>query len=366
MREHSAHRLTYALNAAGQLVNVDEVAVGNECGCFCPACNEPLMAKNQGSKRMHHFAHQSGTECGHAIESMLHILAKEKIREAFLSKSEFWIEFYVQSYCIKSKDCKFTNNRGCYQNVLQRFDIKQYYDSCEQEMPYDKTNHRSDLKIFSSTHPGRAPIYLEFFVTHASDFEKLHSGSKIIEIPIGSVDDVLSLAENGIAESDGRQCDVSDEDLPRIRFYGFKNRDNENNQISAEIKHVRFVLYPSGEMFIFRDECDYKRLEKHRLSSLVEVCFQRQDLNDLQSYKKRLGYICFYKYRIPNCILCRNCVDSYSGVGKICRLYKHLQIPRDEDFDTARAKTCPRFEIDQEEMRSANWTGLGVPYIILE
>lgn len=119
-------------------------------------------------------------------------------------------------------------------------------------------------------------------------------------------------------------------------------------------------------MIIFWDECECKDLKKHRLSSLVEVCFQRQDLNDLQSYKKRLGYIYFDKYRIPNCILCRNCVDSYSGVGKICRLYKHLQIPRDEDFDTARAKTCPRFEIDQEEMRSANWTGLGVPYIILE
>ncbi len=38
---------------------------------------------------MHHFAHQSGTEYDYAIESMLHIFAKEKIREAFLSKSEF-------------------------------------------------------------------------------------------------------------------------------------------------------------------------------------------------------------------------------------------------------------------------------------
>lgn len=93
MQKHSAYRLTYALNATGQLVDVDKVPVGNKCGCFCPACKEPLIAKNQGTKRMHHFAHQSGTECDYAIESMLHILAKEKIREAFLSKSEFWIEF---------------------------------------------------------------------------------------------------------------------------------------------------------------------------------------------------------------------------------------------------------------------------------
>ena len=62
MQKHSAYRLTYALNETGQLVNVDDVLVGKKCGCFCPACKEPLTAKNQGKKRMHHFAHQSGTE----------------------------------------------------------------------------------------------------------------------------------------------------------------------------------------------------------------------------------------------------------------------------------------------------------------
>lgn len=74
--------LTHAIDADGKLVYVDDVPNGNKCGCFCPACKEPLMAK-KGEKRRHHFAHQSETECEHAYESMLHLLAKEKIREAF-------------------------------------------------------------------------------------------------------------------------------------------------------------------------------------------------------------------------------------------------------------------------------------------
>ena len=59
-QKHESHMLIYAVDSNGFLVNVDDVRTGNECGCFCPACKEPLMAKNQGQKRIHHFAHQIG------------------------------------------------------------------------------------------------------------------------------------------------------------------------------------------------------------------------------------------------------------------------------------------------------------------
>lgn len=362
MQTHSAYRLTYAIDQTGQLVSVDNVPVGNKCGCFCPACKEPLIAKNQGTKRKHHFAHQSGTECDYAVESMLHILAKDKIREAFLSKSEFWIEFEYKSYCANDKECKFIRYSKCCERNTQRFDIKQYYDSCEQEVPYDNINRRSDLKIFSSTHPKRDPIYLEFCVTHASDREKLHSGNKIIEIRIESVDDVLQLVENGIIESkiNDEEYEFLDENedleyLQDIRFYGFTNEDYMNTHISNEIRFRRFILYQSGKMQSIPNFCDCKRLVKSKASSLLEICVHS---DDTFIFYKKFVYICFQKYHIPNCCLCKNYVDSYSGIGKICRLYKHLQIPRYEEFDTARAKTCNCFEINQEEMRSVLQEGL--------
>jgi len=362
MQKHSAYRLTYALNETGQLVNVDDVLVGKKCGCFCPACKEPLTAKNQGKKRMHHFAHQSGTECDYAIESMLHLIAKEKIREAFLSKSEFWIEFEYKSFCVNNEECKFIKYNECYESKRQRFNIKQFYDSCEQEIPYDNINRRSDLKIYSSTNPERDPIYLEFFVTHASDKEKLHSGNKIIEICVESEDDILQLAENGIVESNNHyvnKYNVFERNLQKVCFYGFKNKDCKNSRISNVIEFVRYILYKSGKTQCFQDECDCKRLARSKTSSLLEICIHTSVSFGIY---EQVRYIGFQKFKIPNCILCKNYVDSYSGMGKICRLYKYLQISRYELFDTARAKTCSCFAIEQEYMQSVLKNGLNENY----
>ena len=172
------------------MVNVDSVPNGKACGCFCTYCGEPLQAK-QGAKRKHHFSHLSGTQCEPAYESMLHLLAKEKIQEAFYSKDTFIIEFEYSSFC-NIENCIFedwrTNerehNHRCCEKTMKRFDIKQWYDSCEQEITYDNIRRRSDLKFYSKEFPERKPIYIEFCVTHASDEAKLHSGNKIIEILI--------------------------------------------------------------------------------------------------------------------------------------------------------------------------------------
>lgn len=82
----------------------------------------------------------------------------------------------------------------------RRIDIKEWYDSCEQEISYDNIRRRSDLKFFSKEFPERKPIYIEFCVTHASDEAKLHSGNKIIEILIEDEDSISSLIESGLVE----------------------------------------------------------------------------------------------------------------------------------------------------------------------
>ena len=75
--------LTYALNKDGDLVHIDSVPNGNKCACFCPHCKSELCAKNGGlgEKKVHHFAHISGTDCVGAIESALHKMAKDVMRE---------------------------------------------------------------------------------------------------------------------------------------------------------------------------------------------------------------------------------------------------------------------------------------------
>lgn len=342
-QKHSACLMTYAIDGDGAFVYVDNVLTGKRCGCFCPACKEPLIAKNKGIKRIHHFAHQSGIECEYAYESMLHMFAKEKIRKEFLSKSEFYIEFEHKSFCNKYRECKFYVHGECYKSERRAFNIKQYYDSCEQEISYDSINRRSDLKIFSSIHPEREPIYLEFCVTHASNTEKLHSGNKIIEIHIESKDDILQIVENGIVES----YYSGEKKLQNVAFYGFKSVDYNNDRINNKITFIRYILYKSGEMVCKHGTSYCKTLENDKTEYLLEICVHNPEAFKMS---KLARYIGFKEFKIPNCMLCKKYVNSYSGKGKICCLYKHLQISCDMKFDTTYARCCKYFTIDKEEM----------------
>ncbi len=69
-------KLPYALNN-NQLVHIDDIkGSGIQEDCFCPSCGAVLIAR-KGTKKVHHFAHYKTMECEHALESALHLAAKE-------------------------------------------------------------------------------------------------------------------------------------------------------------------------------------------------------------------------------------------------------------------------------------------------
>ncbi len=343
--------LTYALNSLGKIVFVDDVAKGLDCECICPCCKEKLMAKNGGTKRIHHFAHASGVECEGAYESMLHLLAKDRIKKAFLEKDYFKMEFIYRSYCPKAKSCGYIRYDDCFISSPKSFNLKEFYDSCEEEISYDTIRRRSDLKLFSSKNPNIAPIYIEFFVTHASDEEKLYSGEKIIEVKIESESDIEKIASEGFIQREKHisieDC-IDDESIVQdISFYGFKDSDY-TAEISQEIEFSRYILYPSGKSQCYQDVALCNNLVKARRNSLLEICIHTPVAFGIYEMAKYQG---FKRFGIKNCILCRNYVERYSGMGMICRLYKHLGISNIEQLDTARAKECRCFSINEEEMK---------------
>lgn len=72
--------LTHALDKNGNLKYVRDVPIGDACGCICPKCKEPLIAKhcyNEG--KLPHFAHVSGKVCIGAQMSALHLRAQQII-----------------------------------------------------------------------------------------------------------------------------------------------------------------------------------------------------------------------------------------------------------------------------------------------
>lgn len=60
-----SHTLPFGLKD-GKLVNVGQVDRGLACGCTCPACSGPLIAR-KGDVRIHHFAHHGIPPCSEAL-----------------------------------------------------------------------------------------------------------------------------------------------------------------------------------------------------------------------------------------------------------------------------------------------------------
>ena len=145
----------------------------------------------------------------------------------------------------------------------------------------------------------------------------------------------------------------------KIRIYGFKNSDYMNEIMDTEIEFSRYVLYKSGKTRCYQDCCNCKELKKSNPYSIYEVCFHTPIAFGIYEFAKYLGY---EKFHIPNCLLCKNYVDSYTTTEKICRLYKYLQISRNEKFDTSRAKECRCYTFNQEEYERMIQEGVNAPF----
>ncbi len=68
-------QLFAALDAQGQIRFVGDVARGAACGCFCPVCASPLIAK-LGEVNEWHFAHISGQERPDCVVGAINLLRR--------------------------------------------------------------------------------------------------------------------------------------------------------------------------------------------------------------------------------------------------------------------------------------------------
>ncbi|WP_111979798.1 competence protein CoiA family protein [Algibacillus agarilyticus] len=75
------------LEATGALVDVSEVLNGKKCGCICPSCKRPLVAK-QGEVYEWHFSHDGKfdkeieqVECDYSWHSAIKLMLKQLIVE---------------------------------------------------------------------------------------------------------------------------------------------------------------------------------------------------------------------------------------------------------------------------------------------
>ncbi|QOD82943.1 competence protein CoiA family protein [Chromobacterium haemolyticum] len=74
------HTATFGL-LAGRLVDASSVKRGLACGCVCPQCHSPLIAK-QGEVYIHHFAHHNRRACDNALVASILFAARQELSES--------------------------------------------------------------------------------------------------------------------------------------------------------------------------------------------------------------------------------------------------------------------------------------------
>ena len=97
--------LTYGLKRGTKdvLMHIDSVPNGKSCDCECPHCHRPLIARNRGKKKEHHFAHASGADCGKGRMTALHIMAQNILKR----EKKVMLPEYRGKYVQKEAQIKF-------------------------------------------------------------------------------------------------------------------------------------------------------------------------------------------------------------------------------------------------------------------
>ena len=148
MTTHS--KLIYALKD-GNIVSIDDVPSGKECGCVCPACGDELIAR-KGQKRMHHFAHRSNEDCEYGYESSLHLAAKDILsRSKKMVIPPVYVEFPQSG---KPEELLYPEKKI----PVDRVELEKRFDTI---IP--------DIVVYS----GDKYFFIEIYVTHPIDDEKL-------------------------------------------------------------------------------------------------------------------------------------------------------------------------------------------------
>lgn len=347
--------MTIGVTSDGRKVSVEEVKTGKECNCFCPYCKQPLIAKNRGKIRQHHFVHFPGVECRQTHSAIkkdcqgktnFAAFAIKRVRSAFYKSKHFQIELRYYSYCPEEKKCKIKMFSECYTSTTKTFDLKSYYDCCEEETKY-KDYNLPILKLSCSKNPERRPIYIVFNGSQENNNGKWQSSERYIECKIESESDIEMIENNGLSASKNQN----------IAFYNFKDRDYENKEISQDSYFYQFVLYGSGEFYLTYMEGKCKEKAFIEKNSICEITFYTQEPKGIYDYGK---YLCYGEYKIPNCKLCQNYTDAEDLRSKICKLK-----PNSQAYNTSYARKCPSFSLNLEEYNHVMRNGIDVRYNIL-
>ena len=152
---NSGSRVPFGLKS-GKMFEPRQVLLGKDCGCICPGCDRPLVAKHcLKGKVIPHFAHQPGENCQHGREFAIHLAAKQLIDE----RHELYIpKLSVQVYVVDDMGNEHSPSKTLISAGLRSFS--------KVRLEQNISNFRPDL--VATTNDGKE-LLVEIAVTHFSD-----------------------------------------------------------------------------------------------------------------------------------------------------------------------------------------------------
>lgn len=284
------NKYIYVKDKNGELINIEEITQDNKHNdYYCIECGNAMIAAY--GKERKYFRHKGEVTCNR--ESYLHKLGKMFFKKQFEVNQTFKISYLAEKKCVKS-DCFYNNvqrNKHCQtQKVIQTINLKDDYDICEDESGYN--GFIADLKLSNSQRPEIEPIFIEIYVTHSCEQEKINSGIKIIEIKIESEEDVLK--------------PLNDYYNQKVKFYNF-NRIIPIEQLFSYLAITNELKYKIGEQFCLTNEDNEDYIVKFILNH-TQYIGNQGNLKHYALYllaeNKKLKYCPFcYKYIRNMCVL---------------------------------------------------------------
>ena len=330
----------YALDKTGRLISVEDVCLEkrNEQRYTCLGCGAEMILK-AGKIKARHFAHKVNTEhCG--AETYLHKLAKRIIKNKFDTNKNFEIEYIQTVKCADAGICPFTDETQCKDDVYKTFDLRKFYDTCEEEQNID--GYKADILLSDSTGRHSEPVLIEIRVSHKSTEQKITSGLKIIEVKVSNEEDINALAKNPLKES---KYDLNDN---HVAFYGFRREAVKPEQLYG-INIFKFILFESGKTFVqWRNTC-HEAMRHHERKAKFELLIKPKDNIDVYS----IGYVMAKEkdFNIYTCGMCRFHRHTEWPSTFFCCLSKKRGTPKNPD--ACEAIRCPHYSIDQSLVQAA-------------
>ena len=354
--------LTYGLKEGTKdvLLHIDDERVlkGKRCGCVCPNCKKPLVAR-RGKINQHHFAHAPECKpCGKGRMTALHIMAQNILKE----RKTILLPPYKKNY------------------VNEEAQIKIFKDvKLEEFCKVEDTALRPDCNCISKN-PEAPSLWVEIYCRHKVEEEKkeeiIKRNQYCVEVDfrdllneVYTVKDVIKRLESDSSHKEWICCPVWD-DLERQEIIKAEDRSRElvrqkqesvqqaeavrskYNQSGKKIWerfYSHFILYPNGEATLsqLKEWFDEENINiEPAEDSLYEVVINaRANFNTFHyCYVKAQNEI----YHFRDCRTCK--FRKYDGLdfqnrdlGIFCDFSRYFE---SRYLPPQFAITCERYELD--------------------